>query len=254
MQKPSLPSVDDYGDGDIYKEGRDDIMIMSSINAVDIHCISWSPASDIQVETVDVHQDDDDPDAIRAQVDTGAHVSCTDQLHLLHGYREFTQSRPNPVKLMPATVNSDAVPNGVGYLHVPAKNAQGCLAAQTFYTSCICTAVIDERDLVKAAKINVKDMQSDSITKHKDAGTFTYHAKHCMKANKDVIVHGILMDDKCCAGAPIPPDLSPSDPKATPSTSSILAIESDPDFAEQCDKATFLAVHGHHEAVETPIA
>jgi len=35
---------------------------------------------------------------------------------------------------MPATVNSDAIPKGVGYLHVPTKNAQGYLPAQTFYT------------------------------------------------------------------------------------------------------------------------
>ena len=51
-----------------YKEGRDDTMIMSSINAVDIHRLSWSPAADVQVETVADHPDDD-PDAIRAQVD-----------------------------------------------------------------------------------------------------------------------------------------------------------------------------------------
>jgi len=53
---------------------------------------------------------------------------------MLHGYQEFTRSRPSPVKMMPATVNSDAVPKGVGYLHVPAKNAQGYLSVQTFYT------------------------------------------------------------------------------------------------------------------------
>jgi len=77
VQKPSSASIDDdIEDGDIYKEGRDDIMIMSSINAVDIHRLSWSPAADVQVETVADHPDDD-PDAIRAQVDTGAHVSCT---------------------------------------------------------------------------------------------------------------------------------------------------------------------------------
>jgi len=89
-QKPSLASVDDIlEDGDIYKEGRDAIMIMSSINAVDIHRLSWSPAADVQVETV-ADQLDDDLDVIRAQVGTGAHVSCTDQLHMLHGYRDFT--------------------------------------------------------------------------------------------------------------------------------------------------------------------
>jgi len=86
MLKPSFASGnDDTEDGDIYKEGRDDIMIMSSINAVDIHHLSWFPAADVQVETVADHPDSD-PDAIRAQVDTGAHVSCTDQQHMLHGY------------------------------------------------------------------------------------------------------------------------------------------------------------------------
>ena len=64
MQKPSLSPVYVENDGDIYKEGRDDIMIMSSINAVDIHRISWSPASDVQVEPVDVQCVDDNPDAI----------------------------------------------------------------------------------------------------------------------------------------------------------------------------------------------
>jgi len=90
MQKPSLASADDdIKDRDMCKEGRDDIMIMSSINVVDVHHLSWSPAADVQVETVADHPDND-PDAIRAQVDTGAHVSCTDQQHMLHGYREFT--------------------------------------------------------------------------------------------------------------------------------------------------------------------
>jgi len=89
-QKPSFASADDdIEDGDTHKEGRDEIVIMSSINAVDIHHLSWSPAADVQVEPVDDHPDDD-PDAIRAQLDTGAHVSCTDQQHMLHGCREFT--------------------------------------------------------------------------------------------------------------------------------------------------------------------
>jgi len=82
--------------------------------------------------------------------------------------------------------------------------------------------------------VRMKDIESDSITKHKDAGAFTCHAKHRMNSSKDVIIHGILIDDKCHTGALIPPDLNPSDPKATVATSSILALESDPEFAEQC--------------------
>jgi len=98
-------------------------------------------------------------------------------------------------------------------------------------------------------------MQSDSITKHKDTGTFTchWHAKHCMNTSKDVIVHGILIDHKCYTVALLPPDLSPSDPKATPGTSSILAMESNPEFSEQCCKATILAIHGYHKVVETQL-
>jgi len=54
-QKPSLASIDDnVEDGDTCKEEKDDIMIMSSINAVDIHRISWSPAAHVQIEVEDV--------------------------------------------------------------------------------------------------------------------------------------------------------------------------------------------------------
>jgi len=234
-------------------------MIMSSIDAVDVHRISWSPAANVQVEVEDVRvktvtaQHDDDLDALRVQVHTGAHVSCTDQLHMLHGCLDFTRSLPSPVKLLPATVGSDVVPKGVGCLHVPAKNAQGFLSVQTFYTPYLRTTAINERDLVKASNVGVKDIEFDSITKHKDAGTFTCHAKHRMNSSKDVIIHGILIDDKCYAGALIPPDLNPSDPKATPATSSILALKSDAEFAEQCRKATILAIHGCQEAVEAQL-
>jgi len=99
----------------------------------------------------------------------------------------------------------------------------------------------------------VKDIESDSITKHKDAGAFTCHAKHRMSSSKDVVIHGILIDDKCYTGALIPPDMNPSDPKATPATSSVLAVESDPEFAKQCRKATILAIHEYPEAVEAQL-
>jgi len=155
---------------------------------------------------------------------------------MLHNCRDFTRSLPSPVKLLPATVGSDAVPKGMGYLlaHVPAKNSKGFLAVQTFYTPYLRTTAIDEWDLVKASNVRVKDIESDSITKCKDAGTFACRAKHRMNSSKDVIVHSILIDDKCYTGALIPPDVDPSDPKATPATSSVLALESDPEFAEQC--------------------
>jgi len=74
-QKPPLASItDDVEDGDMCKEGRDDIVIVSSINAVDIHRISWSPAADVQIEVEDVQvnavtaQHDGDMDALRKKL------------------------------------------------------------------------------------------------------------------------------------------------------------------------------------------
>jgi len=243
----------------MHKEGRDDNVIVSSINAIDVHRISWPPSAGAQIEVDDVPinsisaDHEDDMDALRAQVDTGAHVSCTDQLHMLHDCRDFTRSLPSLVKLLPATVGSDAVPKGMGCLHVPTKNSKGFLAVQTFCTPCLRTAVIDERDLVKASDVRVKDIESDGITKCKDSGTFAYRAKRRVNSSKDVVIHGILVDDKCCTGALIPPDVDPSDPKATPATSSVLALESDPEFAEQCRKAAVLAIHEHQEAIEAQL-
>jgi len=51
----------------------------------------------------------------------------------------------------------------------------------------------------------------------------------------------------------VPPNLGPSDPKATPATSSVSALESAPEFAEQCRKAAVLAIHEHQEAVEAQL-
>jgi len=70
-QKPSSASIDDdTADGDMCKEGRGDTVIMSSINAIDIHRISWSPSADVQIEVEGAQansvcaQHDDDMDAL----------------------------------------------------------------------------------------------------------------------------------------------------------------------------------------------
>ena len=107
---------------------------------------------------------------------------------------------------------------------------------------------ISQRDFIHAAKQRASDVVFESITKHCKAGTFTYHAKHRLKSSKDILVHGVLLQGKCDTHALIPPDLSPSSGMATASTSSTLSIESDPEFADPCRKATIFAIHGYQEA------
>ena len=148
---------------------------------------------------------------------------------------------------MPATENSDAVPKGYGYLHVPAHNDQGYLAVRTFYHPSLRTTVIDERDFIRAAGHKNKDVESESIVKHNDAGTFTYRAKHRLKNSNDVIIHGVLSHGKCYTGALITPDVSVDSDKATVHNSSAKALESDPEFALECEKATIFAIYGYQE-------
>ena len=116
--------------------------IALELNAIDIPRPAFVPSYDVQSATSD--DDDDvapvaaaipfavasskmkevtnvegnDPEAPRAQIDTGAFVSCTDQQHLLHQYREFSREYPCPVTLLVASEGSNIVPKGAGYLHV----------------------------------------------------------------------------------------------------------------------------------------
>ena len=219
--------------------------------------MQWTPSPDVRADVEDFCDPpepeaqpdltDFDPDAIRAQIDTGAFATCTDQLHMLHDYKEFTAKHPSPIKLLPATDNSDAVPQGYGYLHVPAHNVQGFLAVRTFYHPSLRTTVIDERDLIKAAGHKYADIASEQLQKYNSAGTFTYRATHKLKHSNDVIVHGILNSGKCYTNALIPPDLPRDSANATAHTSSTIAIEEDPEFKAECERATILAIHSYQE-------
>ena len=94
---------------------------------------------------------DDPPWIVRAQIDTGAFASVTSELEYLHNYKPFHKDFPSPLLLLPATVGSDTVPIGYGYLHLPVRAAPGYIAVRAFYSPELRTTVIDERDVFKAS-------------------------------------------------------------------------------------------------------
>ena len=276
-RKPLVETVadDDPDDEDYWDSGRDSFSLAYELNAVDFMPLSCPLSSDVHsdvhfvdagsrtdagtpdarpinfdssdaanVTTFDI---DDDPDAIRAQIDTGAFVTCTNQRHMLHDYREFSPSHPCPVRLLPAKVGSDMLPHGVGYLHVPAPTAEGHLAVRTFFHPEITTTVIDERDFLKANGRKASDYKGEKIEKFTDAGTFTLSVSHRLRHSQDIVMHGILRHGKCYTAPLIPPDLPADHPNATPSTSSAKALEDDPDFAAACERATIQAIFAYQE-------
>eukprot|EP00980_Cylindrotheca_fusiformis_P025376 scaffold13535_cov117-Cylindrotheca_fusiformis.AAC.2 len=154
---------------------------------------------------------------------------------MLHDYKQFTASAPSPIRLMPATVDSDAVPKGFGFLRVPAPNIQGFLDVRTFYdTPKLRTTVIDERDLLRAADLNPTVIESEHLTKHYDSGTFTYQAKHKSRNSFDVIIYGILQNGKCYTDILIPP---PSDNQ---NVSEVNILE--PALIQACERAVLLQI------------
>ena len=74
--------------------------------------------------------------------------------------------------------NTNATPEGIGYLHVEAPITPGYLAVKTFYSKLLRTTVIDERDLIAASGHKPSDFKGDKIEKHYDSGTWTFHASH----------------------------------------------------------------------------
>ena len=219
------------------------------LNAIDLHPLDCPPLDNVCSDPPAAPPElqapavDDDPDVPRAQIDTGAFVSCTGSKSLLHNYREFTPEFPCPVKLLPATDGSDAIPLGFGYLHVPASNSAGFLPVRTFYHPAIRTTVIDERDFIRAAGHKPCDIVSENILKFHNAGTFTYRAIHWLKNSLNVLVHGILESGKCYSA----PLLLPYD--ADPSACPQSPVIDDPNFVADCHKATLYSIYAYQETL-----
>ena len=68
----------------------------------------------------------DVPTTIRAQIDTGADLTCTNLIEILHDYSSYSKSFPCRIKLVGAVDSNDGIyPLGEGYIHVPASTKQG---------------------------------------------------------------------------------------------------------------------------------
>ena len=67
----------------------------------------------------------DVPNTIRAQIDTGADLTCTNLIKILHDYRPYSRSFPCLIRLAGAVNSNDGTyPLGEGFIHVPATIKQ----------------------------------------------------------------------------------------------------------------------------------
>jgi hypothetical protein len=214
------------------------------ISSVDFASLDFLPSTDTYVEpgastnpsTLDVGT------GIRAQIDTGAFATCTDQIGMLHDYRAFDNDKNKcPVRLMPATHGSDAVPHGFGYLHVPsAYTPLGYIPVRAYYHPNLRTTVIDERDFARGAGMKQSDFYGESLEKDLDTGQWTYTFHHRIRKSQDVVVHGLLVLGKAYTLPLLEPD-------SVTQRSIESALTTDPSFSEECRRATIQNVFVHQE-------
>lgn len=216
-------------------------LFTATINAIDTDLGIPLDTTDVIGESIPEKQESE-IDCVRAQMDTGAAISCcgSEGLPFLHSYSTFSQKSPCPIKMGAAFSDADAVPHGYGYLHVPAHNKDGFLRVLTFYHPKLRTTLVNEKDLIRGAGFNPKrDMKGELWTADYKAGTFTFASQHKLKDSLHVVVHGILQNGGKYYTAP----LIPAD-----SDKAIQQIKQNHgDFVEQCEKAFLYNIYGYQE-------
>ena len=183
----------------------------------------------------------DDPDAIRGEIDTGAKVTCTNLLYILHDYTPYTAVKPSPLRLKGAIASdsNSIVPLGHGYIRLPSPNRQGYIAVRSYYHPDLTSTLISENDILNSSGQS-SSYTGLNLTKWIDPGTFTITCHHRVTFCKNITLHGVLIAGKCYSHPCLIPDLPITHPEATIYNSQAFALKYDPAFLALC-KARVIA-------------
>ncbi|KAG7370163.1 reverse transcriptase RNA-dependent DNA polymerase [Nitzschia inconspicua] len=195
--------------------------------------VNWtSTEPDAPVLHSDVDGFDDLP---RAQMDDAAQVSCSNDKTLLHHYRPYGPGFPCPIRLKPAVQNAAVLPEGQGYIRVPAPAPYGYHDFLVYYSPLLNATLLSESDLYKALGYRRSQYSGVSHQHFYAAGTWTATAHHKLTSSKNVVLHGIVRCGQKLTLPLIRPSLSADDPLATAENSLAVAMLHDPALAAECD-------------------
>ena len=209
----------------------------------------------IFLQLVDTYPSNTTPDlnALRAQIDTGAGVSCTNLLFALWNYRAYTAAWPAPIKLTAALARS-TVPLGEGYLRLPGPG-NTYVDVLTYYSPDLTSTLVSEKSILYSTNFPVKEYGGQWIRKFFtsddcETGNITVLCQHKICPSKNIVVHGVLLLGQCYSHPLILPDpdtnlVAPSGPKAlNPLQSAKL---SDPLFADSCKASVKTNIASHKQ-------
>ena len=127
----------------------------------------------------------DVPTTICAHIDTGADLTCTNLIEILHDYCPYSKSFPCRIKLVGALdSNNGTYPLGEGYIHVPAAIKQGYVRIQCVYSPQLSSTLISEDDIIRSnPNLRLCDYTT-IIYKYYDAGSISIVCTNRKHKNK----------------------------------------------------------------------
>ena len=109
-------------------------------------------------------------DVYRAHVDTATEKTVTPYLHLLHMYREYTDSFRCPIRLVAALdSNATVSPLGEGLLHIPSEDKNGrsnIVMVRCYYSPHVSSTLLNENDLYGPLKPSIQNFRGMQIEKY----------------------------------------------------------------------------------------
>jgi len=212
----------------------------ASLNAVDSFPHSWAPsydtlaADDFSVSSEDTCRVNNLKSAssmaeasyssedTRAQLDTGAMVTCTNLLHILHDFRYYSYDSKFPctTRLTGAIDKSvEIFPLGEGSLHVPAINRQGFVAIKCLYSPLLSSTLLSENYILLTSEDSETGYSGQTIdksfTKNRSTGNFSLIYHHKLRRRQDILLHGIIVAGQCYTHPLRLPDLPIDHPLTT---------------------------------------
>ncbi|KAG7343607.1 hypothetical protein IV203_021615 [Nitzschia inconspicua] len=150
--------------------------------------VNWTST---EPDTPVLHSDLDGFDDLpRAQMNDAAQVSCSNDKTLLHHYRPYGPGFPCPIRLKPAVQNAAVLPEGQGYIRVPAPAPYGYHNFLVYYSPLLNATLLSESDLYKALGYRRSQYSGVSHQHFYAAGTWTATAHHKLTSSKtDIAAH-----------------------------------------------------------------
>ena len=192
--------------------------------------------------------------AIRGQLDTGADLTCTNLIEILHDYKSYSKSFPCRIKLVGAIDSTDGVyPHGEGYIHVPADSHLGFIRIRCVYSPHLSSTLISEDDIIRSNPYLKLKEYTTAIYKYHDAGSVSIICTNHKKPSLTVAIHGILSHGKSYTQPLHMPNLPAHRPRATIYNSFDKALQEDKTFAKHCQSATIDQIQLYQDRAQTHV-